>query len=87
VPDPLRVAFLESHLDALSRAIEAGVPMRGYFVWSLMDNFEWARGYSQRFGITYINYTTQQRLIKDSGHWYRHVATSNSLPATNRSAA
>ena len=59
------------HLAAVARAIAAGVPVRGYFVWSLLDNFEWAHGYSKRFGIVYVDYETQERILKDSAHWYR----------------
>ena len=56
-----RVAFLDRHLRALHRALEAGVDLRGYFVWSLLDNFEWAEGYAKRFGIVYVDYETLQR--------------------------
>ena len=52
-------------------AIEAGVPLEGYFIWSLMDNFEWSHGYTKRFGIVYVDYATQQRTDKESAHWYR----------------
>ena len=58
-------------------AIEAGVPLRGYFAWSLLDNFEWARGYAQRFGIVRVDYDTQERIWKDSAHWYREVIGDN----------
>ncbi|MBA2286323.1 MAG: family 1 glycosylhydrolase, partial [Ktedonobacteraceae bacterium] len=70
VSDPRRVSYLRSYLTACAEAIEQGVPLRGYFVWSLMDNFEWGEGYSKRFGIVYIDYPTQRRVIKESGHWY-----------------
>lgn len=70
VSDPRRVSYLHSYLTACAEAIEQGVPLRGYFVWSLMDNFEWGEGYSKRFGIVYIDYPTQRRVIKESGHWY-----------------
>lgn len=70
VSDPRRVDYLRSHITACAEAIEQGAPLRGYFVWSLMDNFEWAEGYSKRFGIIYIDYPTQRRVIKESGHWY-----------------
>jgi beta-glucosidase len=70
VHDPRRVSYLAGHLNAVSRAIGEGAPVRGYFVWSLLDNFEWAEGYSKRFGITYVDYASQQRIVKDSGRWY-----------------
>ncbi len=70
VDDTRRVAFLRSYITACAEAIEQGAPLRGYFVWSLMDNFEWAEGYNKRFGIVYVDYPTQRRVIKESGHWY-----------------
>ncbi|HLZ60891.1 MAG TPA: GH1 family beta-glucosidase [Ktedonosporobacter sp.] len=70
VNDPRRVEYLRGHIQALAQALQQGVPLRGYFVWSLMDNFEWAEGYSKRFGIVYVDYPTQRRIIKESGHWY-----------------
>jgi beta-glucosidase len=71
VEDPLRVAYLETHLAALEDAIERGVDVRGYYVWSLLDNFEWEHGYSHRFGIVYVDYATQRRIPKRSALWYR----------------
>ena len=71
VADADRVAYLDSHLRATHRAIAAGVPVHGYFVWSLLDNFEWAFGYSKRFGIVYVDYPTQRRIPKDSARWYQ----------------
>lgn len=71
VHDPERVRYLQTHLAALRRALDAGVDVRGYFAWSLMDNFEWAYGYEKRFGLVYVDYPTQTRVLKDSGHWYR----------------
>ena len=79
VADPRRTAYYEGHLGAVLDAISAGAPVRGYFAWSLMDNFEWAEGYSKRFGITYTDYATQERTIKDSGRWYAQVAAANRL--------
>jgi beta-glucosidase len=70
VHDERRVDFLRRHLDAGLRAIAAGVPLQGYFAWSLMDNFEWAEGYSKRFGIVHVDFETQVRTVKDSGLWY-----------------
>jgi beta-glucosidase len=79
VDDPLRVVFLKEHLAAAARAIAAGVPLRGYFAWSLMDNFEWAHGYSKRFGLMYVDYSTQRRVLKTSAHWYRQVIAANAV--------
>lgn len=70
VSDPLRLQYVRDHLQALGHALAQGVPVRGYFLWSLMDNFEWGEGYSKRFGVVYIDYPSQRRVIKDSGHWY-----------------
>ncbi len=81
VHDPQRVAYLRAHLGAVHDAIEAGADVRGYFAWSLMDNFEWAEGYSKRFGIVRVDYDTQQRTVKDSGRFYAAVAAANGLPA------
>jgi beta-glucosidase len=80
IADERRIAYLHSHLGAVHAAIRDDVPIKGYFVWSLLDNFEWALGYSKRFGVVYVDYATQARLMKDSGHWYRGVASANSLP-------
>jgi len=76
VRDGRRIAYLRQHLAAAWRAIQMGVPLAGYFAWSLMDNFEWAHGYAQRFGITWVNYETQERIIKDSGRWYGEAAVN-----------
>ncbi len=76
VSDPQRVSYLHSYITACAEAIEQGVPLRGYFVWSLMDNFEWGEGYSKRFGIIYIDYPTQRRIIKESGRWYASLLAS-----------
>ncbi|HEY0719492.1 MAG TPA: GH1 family beta-glucosidase [Streptosporangiaceae bacterium] len=81
VEDPERIAYLHGHLDAARRAIADGVPLRGYFAWSLMDNFEWAHGYSKRFGLVFVDYGTQRRIPKRSAAWYAEVARTNSLPA------
>jgi beta-glucosidase len=70
VSDPQRLHYLRDHLQALGQALAQGVPVRGYFLWSLMDNFEWGEGYSKRFGVVYIDYASQRRIVKDSGHWY-----------------
>lgn len=73
VHDPERIAFLGSYLHALRRAADEGVDIRGYFHWSLMDNFEWTCGYRERFGLIYVDYETQKRIWKDSAYWYRDV--------------
>jgi beta-glucosidase len=80
VRDTLRLRYLRDHFLATKQAIDAGAPVRGYFAWSLMDNFEWDRGYSQRFGLVWVDYTTQQRILKDSALWYRRVAGDNAVP-------
>jgi len=77
VPDEHRTLYLRTHLAAANRAIQAGVPLAGYFVWSLMDNFEWAKGYEQRFGIVWVDFETQKRTLKDSAKWYRNVIKKN----------
>jgi beta-glucosidase len=64
------VAYLRGHLDAVARAIADGVDVRRYFAWSLMDNFEWSRGYAKRFGIVHVDYETLKRTLKRSGQWY-----------------
>ncbi|KQZ32984.1 GH1 family beta-glucosidase [Duganella sp. Root1480D1] len=71
VNDVQRRRYLARHLGAMKDAIAAGVPVKGYFAWSLVDNFEWAEGYQRRFGLVHIDYTTQQRRLKESGKWYR----------------
>ena len=76
VHDPERVAYLASHVDAVARAIADGAPVKGYFVWSLLDNFEWAYGYAKRFGIVYVDYPTLERVPKDSFYWYRDFIAS-----------
>jgi beta-glucosidase len=73
VSDPLRVEYLRSHILAVHEAIKRGAPVRGYFVWSLLDNFEWAHGFSKRFGIVHVDYETQQRTLKDSARFYADV--------------
>jgi beta-glucosidase len=79
VRDTKRVQYLSTHLEASLDAIRQGVPLAGYFAWSLMDNFEWAFGYQKRFGLVYVDYATQKRIPKDSAHLYRAVVTHNSL--------
>jgi beta-glucosidase len=79
VHDELRVAYIAEHLAAVHAAIEQGVEVTGYCYWSLLDNFEWALGYLQRFGIVHVDYETQKRTIKDSGLYYARVARANEL--------
>jgi beta-glucosidase len=79
VDDARRVAYLRGHFAAMQEAIAQGVPLQGYFVWSLMDNFEWALGYSKRFGVVYVDYPTQARTPKASAAWYRRVIAANAL--------
>ena len=80
VRDPERIRYLDAHLRAVLRARTAGVNVRGYFVWSLIDNFEWAYGYSKRFGLVWVDYPTRTRIPKDSFRWYAKVARANTLP-------
>ena len=70
VHDAQRLSYLQRHLAALKQALDAGVPVKGYFAWSLLDNFEWAEGYLRRFGLAHVDYATQRRTLKDSGLWY-----------------
>lgn len=77
VQDPQRTDFLHRYLKELKRGIEDGVDIRGYFCWSLMDNFEWSHGYTQRFGLVFVDYVTQERIVKDSGYWYKSVIETN----------
>ena len=79
VKDEERVAFLDAHFQAAHEAIERSVDLRGYFVWSLLDNFEWTEGYSKRFGIVYVDYATQRRIPKMSARWYSEVIRRNGL--------
>jgi beta-glucosidase len=79
VHDADRVGYFADHVAACRRATAGGVPLRGYFAWSLLDNFEWAFGYSKRFGVIYVDYATQRRSVKDSGLWYAQVIARNGL--------
>jgi beta-glucosidase len=80
IRDPERIAYLRAHLGEVQRAISEGIDVRGYFVWSLLDNFEWSYGYSRRFGIVYVDFATQRRWLKDSARWFAGVAAANALP-------
>ena len=79
VRDQRRIDYLHTHIYEVWKAIQAGIPVTAYLQWSLMDNFEWARGYSQRFGAIHVDYETQKRTIKDSAYWYRDVIERNGL--------
>ncbi|MEA3174056.1 MAG: beta-glucosidase, partial [Gammaproteobacteria bacterium] len=76
IKDEERRAYIESHVRALADAMQAGADVRGYFVWSLLDNFEWAAGYTKRFGIYYVDYETQARILKRSGDWFKNLAAA-----------
>jgi beta-glucosidase len=77
VDDPLRAEYLRSHIEACAEAIGKGVDLRGYYVWSLLDNFEWPMGFSKRFGIVHVNYATQERTLKESAKFYAEVIRTN----------
>ncbi len=77
VSDPRRIEYLREHIRVVGRVLAQGVPVQGYLVWSLLDNYEWAEGYSKRFGIVYVDYATQKRIIKESGHWYAAFIASH----------
>ena len=77
VDDPRRIAYLQTHMPRVRDALAAGVDMRGYFVWSLLDNFEWSYGYSKRFGIVRVDFASGERVVKASGHWYRRIVEGN----------
>ena len=81
VQDTRRCDYVKSHLRACLAAIDAGVPLHGYFLWSLLDNFEWAFGNAKRFGIVWVDFETQERIIKASGHMYSRIVRSNKIPA------
>jgi len=79
VQDPARVEYLDGHLRAVAQAIGEGVEVRGYFCWSLLDNFEWAYGFAKRFGLVWVDYATGARIPKSSFSWYRDVIAANGL--------
>jgi beta-glucosidase len=87
VHDPERIDYLRRHLEAAHAALEAGVDVRGYFVWSLLDNFEWDSGYAMRFGLVFVEYSTQRRIPKSSAHWYRSVIRANEVDAEDAPVA
>jgi len=79
VDDPERLSYIKRHLQQVRRAIASGIPVKGYFAWSLLDNFEWAYGYAKRFGLVYVDYETQQRIPKASARWYGQVIRENAV--------
>jgi beta-glucosidase len=87
VHDPERIAYLDGHLRALYEAMVAGVDVRGYFVWSILDNFEWSEGYTQRFGLVHVDFETQRRTPKDSYSWLRDQLARQRPAATSATAA
>jgi beta-glucosidase len=82
IEDPQRIAYLRRHLQKLHQAIEAGVPVRGYFVWSLLDNFKWADGTAQSVGLVYVDYASLRRTPKASAEWYRQAIRRNAVDST-----
>jgi beta-glucosidase len=79
IHDEQRINYLRQHIGQVRLAMQDGVDVRGYFVWSLMDNFEWAQGYTKCFGLVRVDYGTLKRTVKDSGIWYAHVIAANQL--------
>jgi len=86
IHDPVRQKYVARHAAAVHQAIADGADVRGYFLWSFMDNFEWGFGYTKRFGMTYVDYDTQKRTVKDSGRWYSRVARENGFPIADAAA-
>ena len=79
IEDTRRLAYFHGHLNACLDAINTGVPLKGYFAWSLLDNFEWAYGYTKRFGLVWVDYETLERTPKASAFWYQKVIASNTI--------
>lgn len=79
IHDTERISYIKEHLKVVHKAIQDGIRVKGYFVWSLLDNFEWTYGYSKRFGVVYMDFETQERMVKDSGWWYRNVIGNNGV--------
>ena len=79
VHDLTRLDYIRKHLEVLPDVIRRGVPLKGYFCWSLLDNFEWAYGTRDRFGLIYVDFDTQKRIVKDSGKWFARVAKANAV--------
>jgi beta-glucosidase len=80
VQDEIRIGFIKDHLTQIHLAMQSGVPVKGYLHWSFMDNFEWALGYTPRFGLVHVDYSTLQRTIKESGRWFQRVIQANGFP-------
>jgi beta-glucosidase len=88
VHDEKRVKYLKDHISQVLRAKREGVKVNGYFVWTLMDNFEWAEGYHPRFGLVHVNFSTNQRIIKSSGYWYQQFLQSiHTMPGIQKEKA
>jgi beta-glucosidase len=87
VHDPARTRYIARHAAAVHQAVADGADVRGYFLWSFMDNFEWGFGYTKRFGMTHVDYATQKRTVKDSGRWYSRVARENGFPVADAAGA
>ncbi len=85
IDDQPRLDYYVEHLSVVADLVSENYPVKGYFAWSLMDNFEWAEGYRMRFGLVYVDYETQERTIKKSGKWYRELASQ--FPGGNHKAA
>ena len=77
--DTNRIDFLKRYLQQYQRAHSEGIPLAGYFQWSLLDNFEWTQGYRERFGLIHVDYATQKRTLKDSAHWYANVIQTSGV--------
>ena len=77
VHDSNRIDFLDKYISCLQKAVDEGADVRGYFLWTFLDNFEWDKGYSERFGLVYVDYPTQKRIAKDSAYWYQQVMETN----------
>ena len=77
VHDSNRIDFLDKYISCLQKAVDEGADVRGYFLWTFLDNFEWDKGYSERFGLVYVDYLTQKRIAKDSAYWYQQVMETN----------
>ena len=80
--DPRRIEYLDQHLRSLRDAMDQGIDVRGYYQWSLMDNFEWALGYDKRFGLVHVDFDTLERTPRDSARWFRDVINCNGLAPT-----